>query len=223
MRRALLYDIHGNLVALDAVLDDAREAGAEGFVLGGDYALFGAWPAETLARLETLPSTTWIRGNTERYLVEDPKWTEGLDALEFVRAALEHQIQRLYSLPTEARLDGVLFCHASPLAHDETFGPAPADEEERLLGPVREGTVVFGHSHVQFLRPGSDGVTLVNPGSVGLPMDGDTRAAWALLHPSGEIELRRTSYDVARAAAAVRPHGAWGAQFATALETATRF
>ncbi len=63
----LLYDVHGNLPALEAVLDDAQGLRIDGWVLGGDYALFGGWPAETLALLRTLPDATWIRGNGERW------------------------------------------------------------------------------------------------------------------------------------------------------------
>ena len=63
---ALLFDIHGNLPALEAVLDDARATGAQRYLLGGDYAVFGGWPAETLARLRELPDATWIRGNADR-------------------------------------------------------------------------------------------------------------------------------------------------------------
>jgi len=64
---AIIYDIHGNLPALEAVLDDARTARAERFWLGGDYALFGPFPAETVTRLEALSEATWIRGNGERW------------------------------------------------------------------------------------------------------------------------------------------------------------
>src|SRR5438309_1843136 len=64
---ALLYDVHGNLPALEAVLGDAREAGVSSFVLGGDYALFGAWPEEAVDALQQLPDATWIRGNVDRW------------------------------------------------------------------------------------------------------------------------------------------------------------
>ena len=66
MTIALLYDIHGNLPALEAVLEDAGAAGAERFVLGGDYALFGPWPRESVERLRELDAD-WIRGNGERW------------------------------------------------------------------------------------------------------------------------------------------------------------
>lgn len=63
----MLYDVHGNLPALEAVLGDAQAARADAFVLGGDYALFGPWPAETLAALRELEPATWIRGNVDRW------------------------------------------------------------------------------------------------------------------------------------------------------------
>ena len=68
---AVLYDVHGNLAALDAVLEDARAAGARQWVLGGDYVLFGAWPAETVARLRELEPAVWIRGLDRHVIAED--------------------------------------------------------------------------------------------------------------------------------------------------------
>ena len=65
--RALLYDVHGNLPALRAVLTDALSAGVRSFLLGGDYCLFGAWPHETLVRLRELDNAVWLRGNGERW------------------------------------------------------------------------------------------------------------------------------------------------------------
>jgi predicted phosphodiesterase len=76
-----------------------------------------------------------------------------------------------------------------------------------MLAGVRDRTVVFGHSHQQFTRPGPDGTTLVNPGSVGMPLDGDPRAAWAVSPRAGEFEFRRCDYDVERAANAYRAMG----------------
>jgi hypothetical protein len=64
---ALLFDIHGNLPALEAVLDDARVAGTKRYLLGSDYAVFGGWPAESVARLRDLQDATWIRGNVDRW------------------------------------------------------------------------------------------------------------------------------------------------------------
>src|SRR5437763_10661022 len=91
---ALLYDVHGNLPGLEAVLDDAAEQGAEQFVLGGDYALFGAWPEETVARLRELPDARWIRGNGERWTArpgEAPDNEVVQGAIAACRGALGHQ------------------------------------------------------------------------------------------------------------------------------------
>jgi predicted phosphodiesterase len=196
--RALLYDIHGNLPALQAVLADAREAGAERFVLGGDYYVFGAHPAETFERLDRLDAV-WIRGNTDRWAAgEDgdaPETPLVHGSLTHCRVALMGRAPELAGLPPNAELDGVLFCHASPQSDMESFPPGPGPEDERLLAGAGEKTVVFGHTHVQFQRQ-SNGTRLVNPGSVGMPFDSDTRAAYALWHDSDEIELRRVEYDV---------------------------
>ena len=81
---AVLYDIHGNLVALEEVLGDAEAAGADRYLLGGDFASWSPWPLETIARLRGLPNTTWIRGNGERWLRELP-----LDRPEVVDALRE--------------------------------------------------------------------------------------------------------------------------------------
>src|SRR5438045_3968877 len=69
---AMLFDIHGNLPALEAVLDDARAQGADRWLLGGDFAVFGGWPAETVAKLQELPEASWIRGNVDRWAATAP-------------------------------------------------------------------------------------------------------------------------------------------------------
>ena len=83
----------------------------------------------------------------------------------------------------------------------------PEPDEERLLDGVRDRPIVFGHSHQQFRRPGPDGTELLNPGSAGMPLDGDTRSAWAVRYDDGQFEFRRTEYDNQRAADAYRKLG----------------
>jgi diadenosine tetraphosphatase ApaH/serine/threonine PP2A family protein phosphatase len=100
----------------------------------------------------------------------------------------------------------------------DSFAPDADGEDERLLAGVHDQVVVFGHSHVQFGRPGLNGTELVNPGSVGMPLDGDVRAAWALRRDQGEFEFRRTKYDVERAVAKARELGDWADQIVTRLE-----
>jgi predicted phosphodiesterase len=212
---AVLYDIHGNLVALDEVLKDAQAAGADDYLLGGDFGMGSPWPMETLERLLALPNSTWIRGNGERWLREPP-----LDRPDVAQALAEMDSGVgtwegwLYSLQPHLELDGVLYTHGSPLSDVESF-PADADaDDERLLNGVREKTVVFGHSHLQFKRPGPHNTTLINPGSAGMPLDGDTRAAYALRRDDGEFEFRRVEYDVERAARAWEEQPGWGEQVA---------
>jgi diadenosine tetraphosphatase ApaH/serine/threonine PP2A family protein phosphatase len=200
---AVLYDIHGNLVALDEVLTDADAAGADAYLLGGDFASWSPWPLETLDRLRALPQSTWIRGNGERWLREPP--TDRPDVASELReldSGLGTEEGWLYSLQTQVELDGVLYTHGSPLSDVESFPAEPGDDDERMLDGVRDKVVVFGHSHLQFKRPGPNGTTLINPGSAGMPLDGDVRAAYALRHDDGEFEFRRVEYDVERAAAA---------------------
>lgn len=212
---AILYDVHGNVPALEAVLGECRAAGAERYLLGGDYAAFGPWPREALDRLDELDAVAWVRGNGERWLVEEPEVPA--DARPFVDIALEaarrelapDRVRQLYELPAETELDGALYCHGSPVSDIESFAPEPQDGEERMLGDHRDRTVVFGHSHRQFRRPGPAGTDLVNPGSVGMPLDGDPRAGWALRHPDGTFELRRIEYDVERATSKLRSLGEW--------------
>ncbi|HEV2903213.1 MAG TPA: metallophosphoesterase family protein [Gaiellaceae bacterium] len=203
---AVLYDIHGNLPALEAVLSDVEDVGCDRFFLGGDYGTPSPAPHETLARLRKLPDATWIRGNGERWLREPPDVPEVVQVYkEFEGVLSDEETDWLYGLPESAELDGILYVHGSPISDVESFAPRAEDGEERMLGGVRDRTIVFGHSHQQFRRPGPNGTDLVNPGSVGMPLDGDVRAAWATW--DSDFEFRRTEYDVERAAAAYRSMG----------------
>jgi len=198
----LLYDIHGNLPALEAVLEQAEREGVDRWLLGGDFAALAPWPLDTLERLRALPESTWIRGNGERWLREPPMdRPDVMEALSGVESGLGSEEGWLYSLQTGYELDGVLYVHGSPLSDVESFAPEPEEGEERMLLDVRDRTVVFGHSHQQFRRPGPNGTELLNPGSVGMPLDGDVRAAWAVRRDDGDFEFRRTEYDVERAVA----------------------
>jgi putative phosphoesterase len=211
----LLYDIHGNLPALEAVLDDAEQQGVDTWLLGGDYSAYAPWPLETLERLRALPNATWIRGNGERWLREPPvDRPEVMETFADQDSGLGTQEGWLYSLQAQVELDGVLYVHGSPLSDVDSFAPEPEEGEERMLQDVRGRTVVFGHSHQQFRRPGPNGTELLNPGSVGMPLDGDVRAAWAVRLDDGTFEFRRTEYDVERAVTAWRSLPGQFAEFA---------
>jgi predicted phosphodiesterase len=203
----ILYDIHGNVPALERVLEEAGQLDVDRWLLGGDYGTPSPWPEETLALLRELPNATWIRGNGERWLREPPHdRPEVMAAYDlFTRALSEELVAWLYSLPAQAELDGNLYVHGSPLSDVESFSAEPRDDDEQMLAGVHDRTVVFGHSHLQFRRAGPDGTDLVNPGSVGMPLDGDVRAAWGTW--DGDFEFHRTEYDVARAAAGYRSLG----------------
>jgi diadenosine tetraphosphatase ApaH/serine/threonine PP2A family protein phosphatase len=132
----------------------------------------------------------------------------------FLGGLPEEEIDALYLLPERAELDGVLYVHGSPVSDVESFAAEPQKGEERMLAGEHDRTIVFGHSHLQFRRPGPDSTDLINPGSVGMPLDGDARAAWAVWRGDGELEFRRVEYDVEQAAAGYRSMGGDFGEFA---------
>jgi predicted phosphodiesterase len=223
---AVLYDVHGNLGALEAVLADAEAAGAREFVLGGDYALFGPQPAETVERLRGL-NARWVRGNGERWTA-DPGDAPDDDVVQGAIAAARAElgpaaVDELAALPERLETPHALFVHGSPVSDVRSFLPEPGDDEDELLAPAADADrLVFGHTHLQFRRRAATGTKLVNPGSVGMPFDGDPRSAYALIGHDGELELRRVPYDHAAAAAAVRDRfPGFGATIARRIETAS--
>jgi predicted phosphodiesterase len=204
-----LYDIHGNVEALDAVLADPRAAEPDAVVVGGD-AVPGQFAAEVLARLDALGVPThWIRGNGEREVGEAtaPGTPPApADDLVLVTAQLSAQAigaeraRALGALPLTLALDGVRYCHATPRRDDEllTRISTPARCADALQG-VQEALVVAGHTHQQDDR--TVGATrFVNAGSVGLPYEGDGAARW-LWVADGVPHLNTTNYDAAGAGA----------------------
>jgi putative phosphoesterase len=213
---ACLYDVHGNLPALEAVLADLGEA--DRYVLGGDYALFGGWPAETVAKLRELEPATWIRGNADRWLADPPEQLR--EAIDNARTQLGDELaDELAALPATAEDGDLLICHGSPVSDMRSFLPEPADDEPELLAGVTASRLMFGHTHLQFRRM-AGGIELINPGSVGVPLDGDHRAAYAVIHDDGRLEHRRVAYDHAASAARVRSLGDWAEVMALRIERA---
>ncbi|MEA2310782.1 MAG: hypothetical protein QOE28_750 [Solirubrobacteraceae bacterium] len=208
------------------MLADARAAGADRWVLGGDYALFGGWPAETVAALRELEPALWIRGNGERWTADPGSAPDNPvlgGAVEAARAALgQATVDDLASLPPDALRGSTLICHGSPPSDVRSFLPEPGEDEAELLEGVEAPRVLFGHTHLPFARVSAvRGIELVNPGSVGMPFDGDPRAAFALVHDDGRIEHRRVAYDHAASAARVRSLGGeWAEVVARRIEAA---
>jgi putative phosphoesterase len=207
---AALYDVHGNFPALEAVLSEVQALAPDLVVVGGDVAL-GPMPRETLERLLALGGEVrFVRGNADREAAAGAG-EQGAWVAERLSAA---QRRFLADLPLVERTDvsglgRVLFCHATP-ASDETIVTlaTPETRVREVLGDADADVVVCGHVHVRYDRTVA-GRRVANPGSVGLPYEGEPGAYWALLGPS--VSLRRTDYDVAAAVEAIRATGFPGA------------
>jgi putative phosphoesterase len=209
MRIAALYDIHGNLPALEAVLDEVHDAGVDQIVVGGDV-LPGPMPSESLARLlDVALPVRFIQGNGDREVVAPTGAVPESyrDAMRWNAAQLTTEDQRrLANWPPTLRMavDGLgdlLFCHATPRNDTEIFTRlTPEDTLLPIFGGLDVAVVVCGHTHMQFDRTVGS-VRVVNAGSVGMPF-GEAGAYWLLLGP--DVQLRRTAYDLPAAAARIR-------------------
>jgi predicted phosphodiesterase len=233
---AVLADIHGNRWALDAVLADARRAGARRFVDLGDCVAGPLDPRGTAERLMVLGALT-VRGNHDRAMLEGDDGASN----RFARDKLDGvHLDWLGSLPATANLDGVLLCHGTP-SDDTTYlleeivggtsRPRGPKAVRALLGDVAAPLVLCAHTHLSRVLPLPDGTVVANPGSVGLPAydddapphvmeSGSPHARYALLHQSGErwqVEPRTIAYDWTAAAAVARAHDR--EDWAVAIET----
>lgn len=206
-RVAVLADVHGNVPALRAVLDDVAAVGVDLVVFPGDVT-WGPEPQATVDLIRELgPTAVCIRGNADRAVLElargerahtlprDP-WMPGQHSPE----ALEFLATFPFSVVVEVEgLGAVRFCHGSPRGDTECVTPETSEERfAELSRDIEERVLVTGHTHLQFDREVA-GRRSVNPGSVGLPYHLGTpgTAYWALLGP--DVELRETRYDVQEA------------------------
>ena len=204
-RVAALYDVHGNLPALEAALAAAESESADVMVFGGDMAL-GPMPREVLDRIRGLGArAVCLRGNCDRLMVDAFDGTLSPTLRAAVRDPIRwaaDQLTRedrdlLAALPATIAMaiDGLgdtLFCHATPRSDERIFTVRTPDERARsLFGQLAQGVVVCGHTHMQFRRR-VDSMEIVNAGSVGMPY-GEAGAHWLLLGPG--LVHRRTAYD----------------------------
>jgi predicted phosphodiesterase len=212
VRVAALYDVHGNLPALEAVLAEVEHEGVELIVSGGDLAI-GPYPAESLAALRRLDGRVrFVMGNGDRGVVDvaagrapvehDEDWVIGRLAEDDLRAVAA--FEPVVAVDVDG-LGPTLFCHATPRSDTEFFLET-TDESiaATLLEGTDEHTIVCGHTHMQF-DLSIAGRRVVNAGSVGMPYEAAPGAYWALLGP--DVELRRTDYDLERAAERIRTSG----------------
>ena len=205
MRVAAVYDIHGNLPALDAVLREIEQESVDLILVGGDI-VWGPFPRETLDILLRLDRARFIRGNADREVAT--RLDTAADGLEDdITAAIniwaadqltEEDSEWLSGLETTfaAEVDDlgeVLFCHGSPRSDEEVITLLSPPERLRDALRVRQHTIVCGHTHMQFQRNLGNHY-VVNAGSVGMPYEGRPGAYWALLGP--RVDLRRTDYNV---------------------------
>jgi len=215
MRVAALYDIHGNLPALEAVLQDVRRANVDQVVVGGDV-LPGPMPAETLACLSDLDiPVQFIHGNGDRVVLAHMAGQDISEVPEQFREVIHWTAQQLRpehqallaSWPPTCRIEirgsgDVLFCHATPRNDTEIFTRlTPEDRLMPIFAPANAPMVICGHTHMQFDRTVGT-VRVVNTGSVGMPFSQPPGAYWLLLGP--DVQLRRTDYDLTRAVERIR-------------------
>jgi putative phosphoesterase len=187
---AALYDIHGNLAALEAVLAQVPEDAT--ILVGGDVVAGGEQPTETLEQLRALGDRVlWLRGNADRELYPGEEGLAPPGALDATREALsEEQIEFLHGLPETQTVDDVLYCHASPRNDVDIFTErTPVDRIAFLFDGLDVGTVVCGHTHTQFERD-VEGIRVVNAGSVGMPYEAEPGAYWLL-----DLVHRQTPYE----------------------------
>ena len=227
MQVAALYDVHGNLPALEAVLEEVEREQPDAIVFGGDI-VAGPMPRETLELVRSLPTAHLIRGNADRLALEfrrglrrDP---EGIG--DWVGEQLnDEEAGYLESLPLTitVEVDGLgptCFCHATPRDDEEIFTERdPDDVVAGMLAGTQETAMVCGHTHMQVDRRVGRW-RVVNAGSVGMPYEHEPGARWALLGP--EVKLRRTEYDREAAAGRLRERLGGRSEESNVVETILR-
>lgn len=218
MRVAVLSDIHGNAVALEACFSDLKAAGgADRIIAAGDLCMDGPRPVKVLEMLRAAGADT-VRGNTDRMIaVEDPAQYDDVEA-----AAIMWQREALgpdwvawlgaapHAIAVGADASGLLVTHATPVRDDEHVWPDATDAQlEAITANVKQHTIAFGHLHVPYVRTWRDR-TFVNVASAGLPKDGDPRAHYVIFtQQSGgwSVRSRRVAFDVDKVERQLRKSG----------------
>ena len=202
MRIAILSDIHGNLLALEAVMADLEVQSPDEVWCGGDLGWLGPWASECIQRVREAGWPT-VKGNTDVWITGDPQTVESkVDRDSFMAIAEQHAVSQddadwLLNLPMgHSGIGSVLLIHGTP---DSPFRAPMPDDPAPDFAPYedRAAVVVYAHVHRAFVRRLSGGTLVANTGAVGLPMDGET-ASYLLIDRVGtDITLRhrRVSFD----------------------------
>jgi putative phosphoesterase len=201
---ALISDVHGNLDALKATVEDARQSGLDIFLNAGDAVGFGIYPSEVVQALRS-PNFLSVIGNVDLEVLETLRRTKPNRDNGAKESAIKElstsDVAYLQSLPKELRYEiggrRVLVTHGSPDSVDEHIYPdSPEKRLKEIAAKASADVIITGHTHLQMNRT-VDGVTFVNPGSVGRPVDGDPKAEYAELSFNPiTVEFRRVIYDI---------------------------
>jgi predicted phosphodiesterase len=208
---AVLSDVHGNSIALAAVLRELEREQPDLIVSGGDLT-WGPLPEETFALASGL-NARFVRGNADRAVLENVSSTEREQWMQAHHTTEMREFLAGFEENVVVEVDGlgpVRFCHGSPRTDEECVTPETPEARVREFSTgVDERVIVTAHVHIQFDREVA-GIRSVNAGSVGLPYEGKAGAYWALLGP--DVELRRTEYDLDETIARYRETGQPGVE-----------
>ncbi|MCZ8517116.1 metallophosphoesterase family protein [Paenibacillus filicis] len=215
MKIAFISDIHGNAIALDAVLEDIRKKAADRVYVLGDLCYRGPDPKGVLERVRSL-NTKVIKGNADEWAVRGVRPGEVPDhVLELMNRERDWTVSRLdqqdidylTALPTELRLDvegvSINAFHATPDSLFDIVVPGAGDDvlQAKLMSAGKADIYIYAHIHKPYIRY-MEGKILMNTGSVGLPFDGLARASYAIVEVSeGTIgtSIERVPFDIEKA------------------------
>lgn len=217
MRLAIIADIHSNLPALQAVLADIDQFGVDEIIVAGDAINGGPFPGEVLELIQERQLSV-VKGNHENYILECANAAtknryQGLNwgSVRWTLSQLSSpQLRTIQEWPISLERPNMLIVHGSPEHLSGGIQPDVSDDviAERF-GKIQHPLIITAHTHIPFVRQWQH-LTLINPGSVGMPLDYNAAASYVLLENRGEsflIRHRRVAYDTSGVEKATRERG----------------